>query len=749
MSSQNEHGPGPAAGEALQEAAPGVVSGGTTVTDETAVPEDLVWDDGLIARRAAAQRPEQAAPEEASSQPTVPAAAEPVDDTLFQPEPQDGGTQPSCPAEDSDEPAESVAQLLPGQAQEDGHGGADLLPVQEPEETEPADEQTSEPGQAPVAEPDGTPSADPGTGSSVADAAADPVTGCGTDLGNPELRQRLGALRELIGLSSTRLDGAVLAEAGRVLDEAGARGKLPGTCTTVAIAGATGSGKSTLFNALAGEQLSDAGTNRPTTAAPVACSWARAGSAGGAERLLDRLGVERSARRQVDAADLEGLVLIDLPDHDAAADGHREQVDRLLELVDAVVWVVDPEKYADAVLHERYLRPLAGYAEVTFVVLNQTDRLPGDAAHVVLDDLRRLLDEDGMAVGEHGEPGARVLALSALTGAGVDELRAELGAFVTAAQAPALRLSADLDGAVERLREVYSDPVHGPGGYGSVGLTDAARDEFEDRLASAVGAKAAGLATERAWLRHAESCCGTLWTQLAHWRDLRRFRQGAAGDPAADRPGADAAGTDPDERPESRPRVARHVVAQAVRELSETASEGLPEAWRRAVRDTARRGGDRLPEALDQVVRVREEGVAAQVRDGVAPARRSGTDGTKPQRPAWWSVATVAQGLLVSIQLLGLAWLVGAGTGLAADAGWLPAAMLMGGVVAGSVLAWLCRAASRGPARKYGRQEESQLRRLAEECGRSHVLDPVAAELMRYREVREQYVIATGGPGRY
>ncbi|MEU8869516.1 hypothetical protein, partial [Streptomyces umbrinus] len=31
------------------------------------------------------------------------------------------------------------------------------------------------------------------------------------------------------------------------------------------------------------------------------------------------------------------------------------------------------------------------------------------------DDLRRLLDEDGIALGEYGEPGATVLSLSALT----------------------------------------------------------------------------------------------------------------------------------------------------------------------------------------------------------------------------------------------------------------------------------------------------------------------------------------------
>ncbi|NEB87615.1 ATP-binding protein, partial [Streptomyces anulatus] len=245
--------------------------------------------------------------------------------------------------------------------------------------------------------------------------------------------------------------------------------------------GATGSGKSTLFNALAGAPISDTGLRRPTTSQPIACSWTD-----GAAGLLDRLAVPGRLRRRphpgpaaFDEA-LQGLVLVDLPDHDSAATEHRDQVDRVLALVDAVIWVVDPEKYADAALHERYLRPLAGHAEVTFVVLNQTDRLPGEAADLVLDDLRRLLDEDGIALGEHGEPGATVMSLSALTGDGVPELREMVGRFVQDRTAATRRLSADIDAAAARLRPVYV-------AEGRPGLGERAREEFTDRLAEAAG----------------------------------------------------------------------------------------------------------------------------------------------------------------------------------------------------------------------------------------------------------------------
>ncbi|OEV30439.1 hypothetical protein AN219_10885, partial [Streptomyces nanshensis] len=335
------------------------------------------------------------------------------------------------------------------------------------------------------------------------------------------LGRRVVALRRLVDLSRTRLPRPLLAEADRVLDAADARERLSRRYTTVAIAGATGSGKSSLFNALAGTRLSQAGMRRPTTATPIACSWEVPGG-GPADGLLDRLGIPASTRRlmrpesdwrgRIDEgarSELEGLVLIDLPDHDSAADGHREQVERLLRLVDAVVWVVDPEKYADAVLHERYLRPLAGYAEVTFVVLNQTDRLPGDATGAVLNDLRRLLDEDGMALGEHGEPGARVLATSALVGEGIDELRTELAGFVAEQRAASLRLNADLDVLVERLRPAYATTGPAEAENAPTGLTEDVREDFAARLARAAGAVAAGQAAERAWLRHAERTCGT------------------------------------------------------------------------------------------------------------------------------------------------------------------------------------------------------------------------------------------------
>ena len=92
----------------------------------------------------------------------------------------------------------------------------------------------------------------------------------------------------------------------------------------------------------------------------------------------------------------------------------------MLELVDVFVWVTDPQKYADAVLHDDYVAVLREYGAVTIVVLNQVDRLPAGGQEQIEADLSRLLERDGLQTHE-------VIGTSARTGAGLDELRQRRG----------------------------------------------------------------------------------------------------------------------------------------------------------------------------------------------------------------------------------------------------------------------------------------------------------------------------------
>src|SRR4051794_38009790 len=102
------------------------------------------------------------------------------------------------------------------------------------------------------------------------------------------LADRLAALRQAVGGADGRVELPEVGAARALLAKAGARAAL-GDATVVALAGATGSGKSTLFNALSGSEVSTSGVRRPTTGVAHATVWGGDGVSGdaGADRLLD------------------------------------------------------------------------------------------------------------------------------------------------------------------------------------------------------------------------------------------------------------------------------------------------------------------------------------------------------------------------------------------------------------------------------------------------------------------------------
>ncbi|MGH8893216.1 MAG: GTPase, partial [Actinomycetes bacterium] len=288
-----------------------------------------------------------------------------------------------------------------------------------------------------------------------------------------DLPGMLVALDEAVASLDGRADPAVLKRARRVTDRAGERLRLSGEHTVVALAGSTGSGKSSLFNAVSGADLSPVGVRRPTTAKAFASVWGTEGAA----PLVQWLGVPRRQTTWRHSGDdpatptsdgeLDGLVLLDLPDHDSTVVEHQHEVDRLVELVDLLVWVVDPQKYADQVLHERYLRRLSAHAAVTVVVLNQVDTVNPFAAAECAEDLRKLLDEDGLRR-------SRLLTTSARTGVGLDGLRALLVDAVARRRARNDRLVADVEDVVEALTPfVAADEARGAGSAERTRLVEA------------------------------------------------------------------------------------------------------------------------------------------------------------------------------------------------------------------------------------------------------------------------------------
>jgi energy-coupling factor transporter ATP-binding protein EcfA2 len=164
----------------------------------------------------------------------------------------------------------------------------------------------------------------------------------------------------------------------------------PGATLVVAIVGGTGSGKSSLLNALAGERVASVGAVRPHTAVPLA--WIPADAEPALLELLDRVGVSR----RIEQRRFPGLALVDMTDVDSVEMTHRVTVESLLPEVDGIIWVLDPSKYAEPVLHDEFVRRLSDSAEQFVFVLNQIDRIPAADLPRIVDDLVGLLRSDGI-----------------------------------------------------------------------------------------------------------------------------------------------------------------------------------------------------------------------------------------------------------------------------------------------------------------------------------------------------------------
>ena len=498
-------------------------------------------------------------------------------------------------------------------------------------------------------------------------------------LPSTHLPGRLAALSSLVQLGRDRsgpggFSPELLGEAEVLLERAGERLQLSAAHTVVTLAGGTGSGKSSLFNALAGATFSPPAVTRPATRFAHACVWGMQGAA----PLLDWLGIERRYRyaraSALDAGETarSGLLLLDLPDHDSVAAGAATEVDRLVSQADLMIWVLDPQKYADAAVHNRFLAPLARHSAVTTIALNQCDLLTPQQAEDCEEDLRRLLDSEG-------QNEVRILLVSAATGAGLDSLRQLLAEAVSARRTATDRIAADIDSIIAKFAVYATDPAavarRPAGADGADGLAatePSGPDAFAGDVAppgaaharppwdldpdaslgtaaqapttSAIEsvpagpaltladafARAAGLAAVTDALEdvreiHAARYLSWPFGRVASWfpgRDPVRL-----GRVSGDAQIALAAGTD----------AQQSEIDSAITAFADAIGETLPDPWPRTVRAAARSRATEVGGALNAAI---SESMPAGARI-----------------PAWWRAVCAWQWLLAAMVIAGLGWL--------------------------------------------------------------------------------------------
>ncbi|MGH1488990.1 MAG: GTP-binding protein [Acidimicrobiales bacterium] len=530
--------------------------------------------------------------------------------------------------------------------------------------------------------------------------------------------QRVEALAEAVEMATDRLDEEQVAFGRHVVEKAGERLKHGTTHTLVALLGATGSGKSSVANALVGDMVATTGVRRPTTSSTLACFW----GSEDAQPLLDWLEVKNRHHVTISSASgsagnatadpgLEGLVLLDVPDHDSVADAHRVEMERIAEHADMLLWVTDPEKYADKAMHD-YLQQLSGHGPVTAMVLNKSDQLDAQSVEQCRLDLKRLLDNAGLDE-------APVVSISATTGDGVDVLEALLIDTVKGKQAMVDRLAADTSLAADALLDDL-----GPA-QGATTVTDKVAKDLSRQLVDASGLSVVSDAVAAGYRRDAARKTGwpfTRWVRRLRPHPLGRFHLGKGSGGRASLPQPSGV------------QVAR--TASAVRNVSATITEGMPQPWPDLVAAAATPDPHVLNDQIDTAI-------SESVREEHAEGRR------------WWNAVGFLQMLLAVAVVVGAVWL-----GLLAFAAYLqlpelptprtywdipiPTGLLVGGVLFGLLAAFLAaRAAAVGAARR-SRAVRQSAERSVREVSEELILEPIRVELNSRQELRRLLMSAKG-----
>lgn len=590
----------------------------------------------------------------------------------------------------------------------------------------------------------------------------------------------VASLKDAISYGEGRVPETVLLDAAETLERLSQRRELSTEHTVIGFFGATGSGKSTLFNAIAGQNIALSAPTRPTTSTVQAAIW----EAEGSEELLDWLGIDKRVYPQTQALAAEGeasdgngagkhnkaggaaapnavtepapglfnrirravggrgemrtrtggLILLDMPDFDSVTTTNRDLAARMMRYVDVLVWVVDPQKYADAVIHRDFMVPLAASGAQALCVLNQADKLAPAEVPAVLASLTRLLQAEGTEAHLLAAP----IAVSARTGEGVDVLR-DLLAQVAAAKSLSLqRTDAQLHATASQLR-TYA------GGEGTV-LAGAYALDAEQKLVKACYASSQAeqvlQAATASYRRTAGQHTGwilTRWMSRLKADPLRRLHLGQQEETKSTSKAEKSAGmlgSDIENAPEmvasSLPPLSaaqKSGMANAVRQYSKQMAARIDEPWKRSMKEAALSREAELPELLERDM--------VRIDYGLGRTR------------APWVIFNALQWIALLSALVGVGWLTLI-SGMAylqiqlppaptpeGSPVPLPTLLLLLGVLLGIASAGVGRLLTAMGSRYYARKLRGRLQTGVEKAVQSCVVAPVQQEAKRLNAYRK------------
>jgi hypothetical protein len=321
-----------------------------------------------------------------------------------------------------------------------------------------------------------------------------------------------------------------------------------------------------------------------------------------------------------------------------------------------------------------------------------------------------------------------VMAVSAVTGEGIEALRAALAKQVAEKQVAARRLAADVSVAAARLGAASGRAKVTPLGRSSI-------DQLTTQVAIAAGVPVVTEAVGKAWRLRGGLATG--WPVLA-W--IAKFKPDPLRRLHLDRLGVGRRRKEIDPSQVGRTSlpatsgVQKARVDTAVRALADQASQGLSRGWTEEIKRSARSAENELPDRVDRAIAT--------------------TDLDLAQHRRWWQLIRVLQWLLVAAVIVGLGWL-----GLSFLLAYLqlpplptvtwwrlpaPTVLVVGGVLAGLLLAGLARIGVEVGARRRTAKARQLLRAAIARVTGELVVAPVKAEQARYESARSALERARG-----